>query len=785
MSSNLAKFRKHFFLEAREKLTAIQAEMVELEQDSEQPETLLALRRHVHTVKGSARMVGLDRISTLAHQLEDILDFLQQQGAGLEQETINSLYHGIDALNALLEEAESGKEMDSETPLPPLNEKLLQLVETSRKQNFAASKKHGHQEKDAGKSQPRRIQLDFESMRRHLATAMEEKKANSKDKESGPAERPPAAATTFPASPPRFAQLPSPLRASEKKYIKVENERIEDIVNQATDLLTKSFSFRGIAQKLLEGNRLALALKESFRQVEKSSPATEQMLQAGLMLDLLERNLSSLEKNFELNSLSFFNLLNDLCAKLLDLKLTPLSSITGIYPRFARDLAFRSGKKVRLFMRGCDLELDQAIIDKIGEPLVHLLRNALDHGIESPQTRKERGKDATATVVIEAGKTATHAYITVSDDGAGLNREEILKKAREKKIITKHELDKLSDQEVYNLVFTPGLSTSSEISEISGRGLGMEIVRKTIQQINGRVAVSSAPGIGTTVKLEFPVSIFTTSILILADEDRLFAIPSSLVGSLRKIGRESLKKSGHETMVTANGKMINVRKLSRILGFNEKTDNDRREWYLLTPRVSDRPVGLLLDEVIQETEAIVKETGPFLGKQLFVHGLTLNEKGEVVVVLDLYDLIAAENFDRPEIQNPDEQKNEQTKKEKKKSVLLIDDSLPVREILRSTLEHAGFLVDTARNGLDGFQKALSGFYDLIVTDIEMPEMDGFEMIDKLKKSEQYQKTPFIILSTRENDNDKARGLRAGASAWISKQTFVEKEFTGLVRSLIE
>ncbi len=587
----------------------------------------------------------------------------------------------------------------------------------------------------------------------------------------------------LPAEAKKTEEKPQVFLPAEKVYLKVEADRLDNVINQLTDLLSKKYFFSNVVEtykklsKIAEGFQLELQNIKTL--VQSNLNLMEKFHNLDNLYSLFQKNIFDFAKGFQNNLNSFESTLRDIYDNLLDLKLTPIMSIFELYPRFVRDFAQKSGKKIRLYMRGGDTQLDKSIIEKINEPLIHLIRNACDHGIESPEERKKNGKEEAGTIIVEANKKGNRIEISIKDDGQGLNREKILAKAVLQGLVDAKKADQLEDQDVFQLIFEPNLSTKEDVSETSGRGVGMDVVKKVLQGIGGTIAIKSEKHKGTTFTLEIPIAIFTNRILFVRDENKTYALMSNLIRNIIKVERGKIKYKSDFYQVIINKEVYVLAGLSQIL-FNRETAFTKPFYYLIIPKNSERKIAILVEEILYEDEVIIKDCGKFLGKLKYVSGLIIAENGELITVLDMFDLVDSREFSK-KFRMLHSFKAEQ---KERKRILVVDDSLLVREMEKNLLESNGFDVVTAINGLDGYNKAIADKFDLILADIEMPEMDGFEMIEKLRKTEEYRKKPMVVLSTRDKEEDRIRGVRAGANAWVQKQNFIETEFLKIIRNFL-
>ncbi len=794
MALDITKFLEQFFLEAKEKLTRVQNFLVQLEQNPCDTDALLGIQRDMHTVKGSARMVGLKEISELSHRMEDVFAKLHGRQKEVGATLMEALYEAIDALGEMIRAAQAGQ------PPPPTAALLNKLQAVLEEHPAASPLPAATSTADAGK---RHFSLDLAALRHSVQASQSppehrQPQQSPTRKEEALAETAvlPAASEVTPPAPavehelqPQQATLAdrsveaaasAAPRAYERQFLKVDSEKIGTIINQVTDLLAKRYflgnvlrTFRGL-QQVTEGfQREWLPLKSRLGESEAASNIET-------MIDLLARNVVEFERGFQSNLTDFEGKLRDIYDNLLDIKLTPISTIFSIYPRYVRDYALRSGKKIRLFVRGGDSQLDKTIIEKISEPLVHLLRNACDHGIEAPLERERLGKDPVGTIVVEANKKGNRIEIRIQDDGRGLDRDAILQMAISRGLISEERAAGLEDSDVFDFIFEPGFSTAREVSDSSGRGIGMDIVKRSVSALNGSLAIVTKKGQGATFILEFPIAIFTTQVMFVCDAGVTYALPSSLIRQIVRLDTAAVRQKHDYASVVHGDEIYTVARLGQVLGSAEQLPA-ADTMFMILPKTGERRIGILVENILHENEVIIKELGPFLGHRRGVSGVLIGERGELLTVLDLHEVASSAAFSR---RLPADKAATHAQARVRRKVLVVDDSLLVREMEKNVLEMAGYEVVTAINGLDGYNKAISDRFDLILADIEMPEMDGFELIENIRKIHDYAEVPVIVLSTRDREQDKVRGIHVGANAWLPKQDFDDREFLRLVRSFI-
>ncbi len=787
MALNISKFLEQFFIEAEDKLSSIQMKMVDYEKNPKDTDSLISIQRDIHTIKGSSRMVGLKKISEIAHSLEDAIEALSSNRINITNESMGVLYRGIDMVSSMVvKRGEADPNTgDNDPSFDKVKEDLSELL-TGKSETTIEIGKEKNLKNIRGK---KKINLDFEKLRKNIKR--KKKKDVAPQPEINELEIVKKAASYLASS-----VLKTDLNkkddkventeVNKKEYLKIEKKRIDVIINKVTDILTKKYVFSNLLSNIKNIRSIAENINQEWvnfykggsEDIKNNDLERRSAITHGL--EHINKTLWNTEQYFATDINSFEGSIKDLYDKLLELKLTPLSTIFNIYPRFVRDYGHRNNKNISIFIRGEDTEVDKILTKKINEPLVHLIRNSCDHGIEFSEERIKLGKPEHGTIIVEAIKKGNRVEIKVSDDGRGLDKDKIIETAILKEMITKKKIAEMDDKEIYNIIFEAGFSTSDSVSDTSGRGMGMNIVKKVLHSFGGSIYVETEKNKGTTFILDFPISIFTNSVLFVEEEKREYAIPSNFIKSIVKIDSENINERSGYSVIVHNDEIYTVAKLNQIL-YGESSGISDKSLYLIIPKGTEKKIGILVDNILYETNVIIKETGPLLGKLKYIFGLIIGNKGDIISVLDLHDLTESSEFSKKiKMITPPSEKNK-----KKKKILIVDDSILVREMEKNLLEGAGYEITTAINGLDGYNKAISNLYDLIVADVEMPEMGGLEMLENIKKIEGYAEIPTIVLSTVEKEEDKIRGLKIGANAWLQKQDFNDREFIDVIKSFIE
>jgi len=477
----------------------------------------------------------------------------------------------------------------------------------------------------------------------------------------------------------------------------------------------------------------------------------------------------------------------DLVADALDdgirsIRLLPLSTIFSLFPRMARDLAREKSKEAELTIEGGETTADKRIIEELKDPLMHLVRNAIDHGIELPPERKKAGKPRQGSVLLKAYQTATNIMIEIKDDGRGLDLETIRRVALKQKICREDELAAMSPAQIHALIFVSGFSTSAFVSDVSGRGVGLDVVRANVERLKGTIQIESTAGKGTLFRLRLPITLATARVLIAAVSGLKVAVPVEHVQTTRLLTRQEIFTVEGREAIMHDEKPVSVVWTADILELKTMksehgTQGEKIPCVILS--LGDEKLGLLIDALLDEQEIVLKPQSPLLRRVRNVSGAAILGSGEVCAILNPQDMIASAR--KKHFPSPAEKKTEERKR---KTVLLVDDSITTRAQLKRILEGAGYEVEQAIDGVDAYNKLGGRHFDALVADILMPNMDGLTLTSKVRKEEKYCELPIILVTSLSSDEDKKRGIDAGANAYITKPAFDQKVFIDTLRRLI-
>ncbi len=520
--------------------------------------------------------------------------------------------------------------------------------------------------------------------------------------------------------------------------------------------------------------------------------------------DQIEKNLIKMVRERKTFNLRFDSAADELRRNMLGIRMLPLDTIFNRFARPVRDLANERGKQVKLILGGGAIEVDKRILEEISDPLMHMLRNAVDHGIEGAAERLMAGKPEEGVIRLSAMQKGSHVLIQIQDDGAGIDPNRLRAAAASKGIFTTADASNLSDEAALDLIFRPGFSTRSRPDEISGRGVGMDVVQQNTKKLNGRVSIQTNIGEGTTFTMEIPLTLATVDALLVRVAGQLFAMPSVMMSGTLRLNRNEVRQVEGRNVLRLRGQLVplvNLAELLSIAPLNDKTEHQTGEedffYGVLVsagiggtgeggPNSSERFICYEVDELVDEREVVVKGLGTFLEKTPNIAGASVLGADGLALILDVFGLVQSVRqggSGTVPVYNPPPV-NEFFINKRARHILVVDDSLATRELERSILETAGYKVTTARDGVEALKMAREQKPDLVLSDVEMPNMDGFRLCTSLKQDIQLNDLPVIIVSSRDSEEDRRKGLQAGAQAYIVKGQFEQTNLLDTISRLI-
>jgi len=736
-----------FKAETEEHLTNLDNGLVELERQPDNIELVRRLNREVHTLKGAARVFGFLQIQDIAHRIEDIFEAIGGKQVGLSPSVVERIFKGLDAIRTISEKISPEEEIDVD--VSDLCGELEACLAAKQKTE-ALRRSEPEKEQDGEKRQPEVV---------------------PSVKEGG--------------------NPPPPMQQDE--YIRVPLSRADKLLYLVGELVInrmKSSARIAEAKKLSKLSRevqksissLTEAIKKEWSPPE--GEVTKWLSQCDAQIQKLRGHALKLHDHVSTEVFHLDPVIDELQTRVKEIKMLPLATVFNGFPRMVRDIAFQQGKEVHLVISGEETELDKKVMEGIKTSLIHILRNCIDHGIEEPEVRTTLGKPAYGTIKVSASHEGDNVVIIVEDDGRGMDTGQIKQTALKKRLVSSDDLKGMTDKEVLNIVFMNGYSTSPMVTDVSGRGMGLDIVRRDIANLKGWVILETDKNKGTKFTLVLPLTIAIIQVLLVKVQDMLFALPMLSITETVKVNMDDVSTTEGRMAIPFRDRIVPLVRLNEVLGLpptGEKETNARKTMLAVMVSSLDRQVGFIVDEIVGDEEVFVKSLGKHLGKLKNVSGAIIMATGEVAVVLDIEDMILHSALSlKPVTATRLPSKG----KRREKRILVVEDAFSTRELEKSILETHGYIVDTAVDGLDALDRIIGSKYDLIVSDIEMPRMNGFELCRTLKKNEGYKEIPFVMVTALQKEEDKRRGMEVGAAAYIVKSGFEQTNLLDTIERLV-
>jgi two-component system, chemotaxis family, sensor kinase CheA len=780
--------------EASEYLQRLNEGVITLEGDPGNRELIEQMLRDAHTLKGSSRMVGLIEISDIAHRLEDIMVKVRDGDLGYTADMSDFFFEALDTIVYLTDNA--GVAMAEEPDISPLVARLSVLAETGDPKAAAAAGEAGGEESadepDAGAAEaaPPAVAESAAPAKAAPATAQDAKPGSSAEKPV--AAKHDAAARAEAAAAGTQQRRDEKLETREQTTIRVHASQLDTLLNLTSEVVISQIKSERRAQdlRMLQSDlsevrqlwvRVRSAVGASMADGHDGSALVDDVGELESHLGEFRKRLAFLGKEYADDVSRASTVVADLQEQGMRLRMLPVSTIFDRFPRAMRDLAKQFHKEVDFVIEGADTELDKKVLEEINDPLIHIMRNAVDHGVESPEVREQAGKPRAGTIRLAARQEGDHIVVEISDDGAGIDPESVRQAALRKGYISESEARNMSDREAVYLIFESGFSTSPIITEISGRGVGMDVVRQFIvDKLKGSMDVESELGRGTTFRLRIPLTLAIIRALILKVGPHMFAMPTgSIEETLRVSSPDILKVEGRE-VVRRQRRNIPIVRLGDVLNVPHTELGDGKQPVAIVG-FSGHRMGFLVDSFIGEQQIVIKTLGSHLRKVQNVAGVTILGAGEVVVILNVPELMQnARSLSGMRVSQEAKGPREGPRK-----ILICEDSFTTRELERSIFEAAGYDVEVATDGAMGLKRLREGLRaDAVVTDVQMPNMTGFELTRAIKTDSRLKDIPVIIVTSLERDEEKAIGIEVGADAYITKSVFNQDTLLDTVERLI-
>jgi two-component system, chemotaxis family, sensor histidine kinase and response regulator WspE len=747
MSSGLEDFSLFdlFRMEAEEQVRVLQNGLIELESGAATAATLEALMRAAHSLKGAARIVGLDAIVNLTHVVEDRF-VAAQQGRSLNPTEVDRMLTATDWLARLQAIPERETAAWFETNAPAI-------------EAFAATFAGETVAQTAARSTPTTVLSSGEEV-------------SARDSEPSQSAAPLMALNPMPQEPEDdiFAQHAPGEQRGHQRQVRIGAEGFNKIMSMASETLVASRTLAGYATSL---ERRSHAVARAVQTLDDPASAPALRTSALREIDLQAAALSVDIAEFDQIARAHERTAENLYRSVLAGRLRPFAEGIRAAARLVRETARELGKQVRLEVLGENTRVDRDILERLEAPISHLITNAIDHGIETPDERVARGKPGEARLRVHARHENGRLVITVQDDGRGVYSSELRERIVSRGLVTSETATGLSDAELLEFLFLPGFSTRESVSAVSGRGVGLNVVQSMVQEAGGSVVVQNEPGGGTTFRLTLPITRSVIRVIRIQVEGELYAVPLVRIDRVAQLEPLASSDPAAERFVEFNGAKLRTVPLGPLLGLSSRPLPSTAVPVLLCGGIA-----FAVDRLVDEIELPVRRLDPRLGKIPGVSAASLDENGLPLLILDVEDLI------QTALGRPVATGTEGGGCSSAPHILVVDDSHTVREMERRLLVRSGYQVTTAQNGQEAWNLLRLNDYDLLISDIDMPQMNGIELVTKVRENPRLARMPVIMLSYKGRDEDRRRGLEAGADFYLTKGDFQNENFRQAVVDLI-
>ncbi|GAA8609331.1 chemotaxis histidine kinase/response regulator CheAY2 [Helicobacter pylori] len=794
---DLQEIMEDFLIEAFEMNEQLDQDLVELEHNPEDLDLLNRIFRVAHTIKGSSSFLNLNILTHLTHNMEDVLNRARKGEIKITPDIMDVVLRSIDLMKTLLvtirdtgSDTNNGKENEIEEAVKQLQAITSQNLEGAKEGTKEAPKKESQEEakkenikenqenkeksptaKDFASDNPladepdldytnmsaEEVEAEIERLLNKRQEADKERRAQKKQEAKPKQEVTPK--TETPKAPKTEIKTKAKADTEENKAPSIGVEQTVRVDVRRLDHLMNL-----IGELVLGKNRLIRIYSD-----------VEERYDGEKFLEELNQVVSSISA-----------VTTDLQLAVMKTRMQPVGKVFNKFPRMVRDLSRELGKSIELIIEGEETELDKSIVEEIGDPLIHIIRNSCDHGIEPLEERRRLNKPETGKVQLSAYNEGNHIVIKISDDGKGLDPVMLKEKAIEKGVISERDAEGMSDREAFNLIFKPGFSTAKVVSNVSGRGVGMDVVKTNIEKLNGIIEIDSEVGVGTTQKLKIPLTLAIIQALLVGVQEEYYAIPLSSVLETVRISQDEIYTVDGKSVLRLRDEVLSLVRLSDIFKVDAILESNS-DVYVVIIGLADQKIGVIVDYLIGQEEVVIKSLGYYLKNTRGIAGATVRGDGKITLIVDvgaMMDMTKSIKVNITTLMN----ESENTKSKNSPSdyvVLAIDDSSTDRAIIRKCLKPLGITILEAANGLEGLEMLKNGDKtpDAILVDIEMPKMDGYTFASEVRKYNKFKNLPLIAVTSRVTKTDRMRGVESGMTEYITKPYSGEYLTTVVKRSI--
>ncbi|GAA8421181.1 chemotaxis histidine kinase/response regulator CheAY2 [Helicobacter pylori] len=801
---DLQEIMEDFLIEAFEMNEQLDQDLVELEHNPEDLDLLNRIFRVAHTIKGSSSFLNLNILTHLTHNMEDVLNRARKGEIKITPDIMDVVLRSIDLMKTLLvtirdtgSDTNNGKENEIEEVVKKLQAITSQNLEGAKETSGTKEapekevkkeiKEKAKEEVKANKTptaenptsdnpladepdldyanmSAEEVEAEIERLLNKRQEADKERRAQKKQEDQAKPKQEVAPAKETPKT-----ETPKAPKAETKAKAKADTEEnkapsigVEQTVR--VDVRRLDHLMNLIGELVLGKNRLIRIYGD-----------VEERYDGEKFLEELNQVVSSISA-----------VTTDLQLAVMKTRMQPVGKVFNKFPRMVRDLSRELGKSIELIIEGEETELDKSIVEEIGDPLIHIIRNSCDHGIEPLEERRKLNKPETGKVQLSAYNEGNHIVIKISDDGKGLDPVMLKEKAIEKGVISERDAESMSDREAFNLIFKPGFSTAKVVSNVSGRGVGMDVVKTNIEKLNGIIEIDSEVGVGTTQKLKIPLTLAIIQALLVGVQEEYYAIPLSSVLETVRISQDEIYTVDGKSVLRLRDEVLSLVRLSDIFKVDAILESNS-DVYVVIIGLADQKIGVIVDYLIGQEEVVIKSLGYYLKNTRGIAGATVRGDGKITLIVDVGAMMEMAKSIKVNITTlMNESENTKSKNSPSDYVVLaIDDSSTDRAIIRKCLKPLGITLLEATNGLEGLEMLKNGdkIPDAILVDIEMPKMDGYTFASEVRKYNKFKNLPLIAVTSRVTKTDRMRGVESGMTEYITKPYSGEYLTTVVKRSI--
>lgn len=751
-----------FRVEADEHIQNITDSILKLEQSGQDPgknQILEYTFREAHSLKGASRAVGISEIESICHSLETAFSVLKLGQIEEAPELFDLLLNSTELIYKFLHAENDGEKTDLTHQIDETGKNLADYLTLNTEDS-------PDKIKNKSVSQPGGI--PHQPITPHQTQLKKTEAAKSG------------------AHAPQFKSKDIPLGDT----VRISTAKIDELFLKTQEILSTKFAFEQIYKELFQVEQQVANIRDKFRMIQfeiniSKEPVSEDLItvlhQNEKLTKILAAKIKTLIKETGKEYRSSSTNITGLVENIKDVLLLPFTHITAGFTKLVRDLARDLGKEAELVIEGAESNCDKRILEELKDGLVHILRNCLDHGIEKPQFRRNAGKNSSGKIKISIQPIeGNKVSIIIEDDGQGINIDRLKRALIQREILEPHRLNVLSDDEIINFIFYSDVSTAENITDISGRGLGMAIVKEKIEKLDGSISLESFPGKGMKISILIPIYLSSLRGIIFRCNETILAIPTIRVSRVLRIKIANIKTVGNKETVNIEGFPVALVDMGEKLNIKGSSRAGNPDYITcLFIKSGEKRVAFKIDEIIDEREIIIKQFNAQLSRIRFISGTTLLVNGAIVPVLNVLDLVLA--VER-EGRSGSALSAQIDKLEKK--ILVVDDSITSRMLVKDILESFGYIVTTAFDGLDGLQTLKNEKFDLVVSDVEMPRMSGFDLASSIRQDLNMKNLPVILVTALAKPEDREKGIQSGANAYIVKSSFDQSVLLDTIERLL-